>query len=117
MKTLEDKAFELYPDVSFKKDVESEDTFRTNEIRLLERAAFIKGYEEAMRWRNVKMELPEIHDNNSTVENEDLVIIKLPKYNSYEFAVLVKVDGKLVWDLPDVGTFELHEIVEWRPIE
>ncbi len=117
METIEDKAFELYPDVSFKKDVASVDTFRTNEIRLLERAAFMKGYEEAMRWRNAKMELPEIHDNNSTVENEDLVIVKLPKYNSYEFAELVKVDGKLVWDVPDVGTFELHEIVEWRPIE
>lgn len=49
MKTIEEIAFELYPDVSFKKDVASEDTFRTNEIRLLERAAFMAGYKDAMR--------------------------------------------------------------------
>ncbi len=50
MKTIEEiekLANKLYPDVSFKKDVESEDTFRTNEIRRIERAAFVQGFNYA----------------------------------------------------------------------
>lgn len=41
---IEQLSNKLYPDVSFKKDVESEDTFRTNEIRRIERLAFYEGY-------------------------------------------------------------------------
>jgi flagellar biosynthesis/type III secretory pathway protein FliH len=43
---IEQLAAKLYPDVSFKKDVESEDTFRTNEIRRIERLAFAEGYKQ-----------------------------------------------------------------------
>lgn len=46
-KEIEQLAAKLYPDVSFKKDVESEDTFRANEIRRIQRAAFVEGFNYA----------------------------------------------------------------------
>lgn len=46
-KEIEKIAKDLYPEVSFKKDVESEDTFRANEIRRIQRAAFVEGFNYA----------------------------------------------------------------------
>lgn len=42
MKTIEELALEQYPDVSFGEDVESEDTFRTNEIRRMQRGSVLE---------------------------------------------------------------------------
>lgn len=57
--TVEEKANNRYPDVSFSIDVASEDVLSTNEIRLIERMSYIEGHNEAMRWRDPNIELPE----------------------------------------------------------
>lgn len=49
MKTAEEIALEFYPDVSFEEDIECEDVYRKNEIRLIQRVAFEKGYGKGQR--------------------------------------------------------------------
>lgn len=72
---------------------------------------------DSLRWRDPKVELPEVQNNYGVYENEDLVIVKLSKYDSYEFGVLIMVNGKLEWDIQSVGVLNLDEVIGWKPIE
>jgi len=46
---IDKKAKRYYRDVSFIKNIESEDTFRINEIRMLQRIAFKEGYKSGFK--------------------------------------------------------------------
>lgn len=69
MKTIEELALELYPNVSHMDDVMSEDIFRTNEIRVIQRIAFKQGYEKAKEWIKTEEELPELDPKTGCSEN------------------------------------------------
>lgn len=74
MKTAEEKAKKRFPNVSFSKDVESEDTYRMNEIRLLQRLAFIDGYKEG--YNDAKREDTKSKHSGSEEMNSDNRITK-----------------------------------------
>lgn len=69
MKTIEELALEQYPNVSYMDDVMSEDIFRTNEIRVIQRIAFKQGYEKAKEYTKVEDELPELDPKTDCSEN------------------------------------------------
>lgn len=125
MKTIEELAKELYPDVSFKKDVESEDTFRTNEIRRIQRVAFWKGYEEAKKWRKAEDELPELDPDTgcsknvlARVEGHDEIMVMcycvIPDNDGGYFCAWANCYGDIHGD----GEYDDdYNVIEWKYID
>lgn len=72
---------------------------------------------EERKWISVEDSLPkEVSQDGMCYENEDLVIIKWEKHNSYEFAALTRIGGALIWDIPDHGLAEMSDVKEWMHI-
>jgi hypothetical protein len=69
------------------------------------------------RWKLCKEVLPEVRQTKKGYwENEELVLIKWDKYQSFELAVLIRINGALVWEIPDHGNAEMSEVSQWLQI-
>lgn len=70
---------------------------------------------EVNGWLSCSESLPEAKQYKSgIIPNEDLVIIKWDKHDSYEFAVLKQSQFGLIWDIPDHGFAEISEVSKWK---
>ncbi|MCE5332710.1 MAG: hypothetical protein LLF95_11310 [Bacteroidales bacterium] len=80
---------------------------------------FKAGVEFAQRWIPVEEELPDPlpMKDSGCIENHELLLLQLSKYDSIEFGVRRKIDKRDYWEIPDVGNFELEECPLWRPVE
>jgi hypothetical protein len=68
-------------------------------------------------WQFCKDMLPEEkHTKKGYWENEDLLLIKWDKHDSLELAVLTRINGALIWEIPDHGNAEISEVSQWMHI-
>ena len=68
-------------------------------------------------WQFCKDVLPEEkHTNKGYWENDDLLLIKWDKHDSLELAVLTRINGALIWEIPDHGNAEMSEVSQWMRI-
>jgi hypothetical protein len=68
-------------------------------------------------WQFCKDILPEEkHTKKGYWENEDLLLIKWDKRDSLELAVLTRLNGVLIWEIPDHGNAEISEVSQWMHI-
>lgn len=68
-------------------------------------------------WQYCKDILPEEKETkNGYWENEDLLLIKWDKYDSIELAVLTRINGALIWQIPDHDNAEITEVSQWMRI-
>jgi len=68
-------------------------------------------------WQFCKDKLPEEQFTiNGVWENEQLSLVKWDKYDSLELAVLTRVNGVLVWEIPNFSTVDLSEVSQWMRI-
>lgn len=70
---------------------------------------------EVNGWLSCSESLPEAKQYKSgIIPNEDLVIIKWDKHDSYEFAALKRSKFGLIWEIPDHGFAEISEVSKWK---
>jgi len=67
-------------------------------------------------WQNCKYKFPEEKQSKALWDNEDLLLIKWNKHNSIEIAVLTRINGALIWEMPDHGYAEINEVDYWMQI-
>jgi hypothetical protein len=125
MKTVKQLSLELYPDVSFKEDVASEDTFRTNEIRRIQRVAFENGYNAAKRWIKADKELPDLLPDCGFSKN---VLARVEGYTDIQVMCIEFIrseNGKWVYvwancygDINGEGDYDDdYNVIEWKYID
>ena len=118
MKTIEEagKEFALCAIMDYEAEKELNGEVDVEEFSI---ECFEAGVEFAQRWIPVEEELPEpISSPNGIIDNNDLLILKYIKYDSYEFGILIQdSDGVKYWDIPNLGVFEINEVSHWRRIK
>ena len=77
-----------------------------------EKVAYTKGYMEAMRWRDPKIELPEYYKKvEIKIKRDDVV-------DYVNASLLAEDDGSLFFgDYNFVIFIKLKDVIGWRPIE
>lgn len=69
---------------------------------------------ERDEWISVDDRLPDVViTKEGVIENKDLVVIFNERYGSYEFAILTRANGALVWNMPDHGYAEMSDVKIW----
>jgi hypothetical protein len=49
-------------------------------------------------------------------KNEQLLLIKWDKHDSLELGVLTRINGILIWEIPNFSTVNLYEVSQWMYI-
>ena len=68
-------------------------------------------------WQFCKDKLPqEQFAKNGVWDNEQLLLVKWDKHDSLELAVLTRINGALIWEIPDHDNVEMSEVSQWMQI-